>query len=371
MKKEKNRKSFHQLSLNSDLLKAMDDMKFEQCTEIQEKTIEPALKGKDIIAQAMTGSGKTAAFGLPVLEKIEKGKSVQSIILTPTRELAVQIAGEMKKFAKYTKHHIALVYGGVAIGPQMAVIKKSEIIVGTPGRVLDHMSRRTLDLSKIKILVLDEADRMLDMGFVDDVERIIRATPHSRQTLLFSATMPEPVARLAQRYMKHPLRFKTEQHISTARLKHIYYDVDPHRKNTMLEKLLRKEKPDLALIFCATRDRTDMVSHFLQRRGIKAKALHGGHAQEKRTRIMEGFHEGRVHVLVATDVAARGLHIEGITHVFNYDVPNTVQDYTHRVGRTARFKEKGKAITLLAKRDHDAFRKIAQKIDIEKGRMGR
>ena len=358
---------FQEMKIDSKILDAIRDMKFENPTEIQEKTLPTALSGKDLIAQSMTGSGKTLAFAVPIIQSIEHDKGIQALIMAPTRELANQISQEFRKISKYKRINVTEVFGGVSIEPQIASLRRADVVVGTPGRILDHMERRTISFNNVKVLVLDEADRMLDMGFIDDIEDIIRALPKRRQTMMFSATIPDEVMRIVHRYMNQPERISAQRHVAKHLLKQYYYDIKGEYKISLVHHILEKEKPDLAIVFCGTRSTTDVVADNLQRLGIEAKAIHGGHVQSKRMRVLEGFHEGRVHVLVATDVAARGLDIKNVTHVFNFDVPKTVDEYTHRIGRTARIGKEGKAISLLAKQDHESFRKIAGRFDIEKG----
>ena len=360
---------FSELNIDKNILKSLSEMGFTDMTDIQEKTLPVAMKGDDLIAQAMTGSGKTAAFGIPIVQHVEHGKGVQSIVLTPTRELAVQVATEIKKFSKNSHLRTAMVYGGVSIEPQIFELRNAEIVVGTPGRVLDNMQRGTIKLTKIKILVLDEADRMLDMGFIDDIRRIISALPENRQTMLFSATMQDEIVYIAKRYMKNPMRIKTQIHISKHLLKHIYYDVKHDEKLSVLSGLIEKEKPSLAIVFCGTRRMANVVERYLQNAKIEARAIHGGLTQQQRSHVLDGFHRGRPHILVATDVAARGLDIKNVSHIFNFDVPKTAEDYTHRTGRTARFGKTGKAMTILSKEDHEAFRRILRYIEIERGTL--
>lgn len=360
---------FADMDIDKRVKKALVEMKFVEMTEIQEKSIKIGLQGRDIIGQAMTGSGKTAAFGIPVIQAVEPKKGIQALILTPTRELAVQVSDQLKKFSQYCSINVTAVFGGVSIEPQISALRTTEIIVGTPGRILDHMQRGTLKLNKIKALVLDEADRMLDMGFIDDIRKILSVLPEHRQTLLFSATMPEEIVYIARRYMKNPERIVTQRQISKHLLKHIYFDVKNDEKLSVLLHMIEKEKPSLAIVFCGTRRGANYVDRFLREKGIEAKAIHGGITQSQRMNVLEGFHRGRPHILVATDVAARGLDIKNVSHVFNYDIPKTVDDYTHRVGRTARFGKSGKSICLLAPEDHNAFRNIIRRIEIEKGHL--
>mgnify|MGYP001560754908 FL=1 len=359
---------FEEMNIDKRILDALSDMKFSLPTEIQAKTMPACLQGRDVIGQSMTGSGKTAAFAVPIIQHIisKGGHGVEALVLVPTRELCLQITEEMRKFAKYCKVNVAEVYGGVSIENQISSIRHASIVVGTPGRILDHMRRGTLSLKAVKILVLVEADRMLDMGFIDDIRMIINQTPKERQTLLFSATMPEEIASLAHKYMRNAVRMVTEKHVEKHRLKQFYYDVKNDEKLSVLMHLIEKEKPSLALIFCATRSRTDFVSRNLHKNGFQARAIHGGLTQNTRTNVLAGFEEGRPRLLVATDVAARGLDVQNISHIFNYDIPKNFDDYTHRIGRTARLGKEGKAISLLSSEDHETFRHIVRDADIEK-----
>ncbi len=360
---------FADMNIDKRVQKALLEMKFHEPTEIQEKSIKLALEGRDIIGQAMTGSGKTAAFGVPLVQGVEQKKGVQALVMTPTRELAVQVSNELRKFSRYCSLGVASVYGGVSIEPQISAIHHSEIVVGTPGRILDHMQRGTLKLNKIKVLVLDEADRMLDMGFIDDIRRILSVLPENRQTMLFSATMPDEIVYIARRYMKNPARIVTQRHISRHLLKHIYYDVRQDEKLSVLSHLIAKEKPSLAIVFCGTRRMANVVDRYLRECDVDSKAIHGGITQSQRLHVLDGFRKGRPHILVATDVAARGLDIQDVSHIFNYDIPKNADDYTHRIGRTARFGKTGKSISLLSSQDHPAFRSIIRHIEIEKGRL--
>ncbi len=358
--------AFEKLNIERRVLSALREMGFSKPTEVQNEVIPAAMSGKDVAVQSMTGSGKTAAFGVPILHSVEPGKGVQALVLLPTRELAEQVAGEMRKFSKYLHTRTCSVYGGVDIGPQVAALRHADIVVGTPGRVLDHMSRRTVDFTRLRALVLDEADRMLDMGFIDDIRRIIHALPKKRQTMLFSATLKPDVMRIAQHYMQHPKFIRFEPYVPKHKLQQFYIDIPEEHKPSLLVHLVKKEKPHLAIVFCGPRRETDFVARLLYENGIEAKPLHGGMTQQQRLHIMEGFHRGRPHVLVATDVAARGLDIKNISHIFNYGVPQDADGYTHRIGRTARFGKEGKAITLLSKKDHPVFSRIIRSIDIQK-----
>lgn len=357
---------FEKLGIDKRILSALKDMRFEKTTEIQERVIPLAMQGKDVVAQSMTGSGKTAAFGVPMLHFIEKGRGVQALVIVPTRELCEQVANEIRKFGKYMNISVAKVYGGVGIEPQIHSLRYSEIVVGTPGRILDHMNRRTVNFSSLKILVLDEADRMLDMGFIDDIRRIIHALPRKRQTMLFSATIPDEVVRIARNYMHNPVKISAEPRVPAHKLRQFYYDAPEDEKISLLVHLIKKETPSLAIVFCNTKRETDFVARVLADSGIEAKALHGDMTQQQRTHVMAGFHRGRPHVLVATDVAARGLDIKNVSHIFNYDVPQDADSYTHRIGRTARIGKEGKAVILLSRRDHEAFRRIMRQENIQK-----
>ncbi len=358
-------KSFACINIKPELLRATKEIGFEETTTIQAQTIPLIKAGKDVIGQSGTGSGKTAAFGLPMLEIVESGKGIQALILVPTRELAEQVSKELVKFSKYLPRHILPVYGGVGIERQINDLRRAEIVVGTPVRMLDHLEWRTIDLSKVKMLVLDEADKMFEMGFIDDVRDIVRQTPQFRQTLLFSATISSDVIDISERYMKDPEIVRVEIYVEKSHLKQAYYNVSTRDKFSLLVHLIKNEKPKLAIIFCATRHRVDIVATNLEKQGINAEPIHGGLTQARRNKIMEEFHAGKISVLVASDVAARGLDIKNVTHIINYDIPKTDKEYLHRIGRTARAGEAGKAISLLAEQDYDNFRHVQSNRDLE------
>ncbi len=356
---------FGKLGIIEPILKSIKEAQFERPTEIQAKAIPPILAGKDVIAGAATGSGKTLAFAADIIEKSERGAGIQALVLTPTRELAQQVAAALGDFSRYKPLRIVAIFGGVSINPQMEQLKTADVVVGTPGRILDHLRRGTIDLRRVTTLVLDEADRMLDMGFIDDVEQIIRKCPRKRQTLLFSATIFSEVARLARRYMNEPVEISAEQYVDPRKLRQFYYDVlDEHIKFSVLVHLLRHEKAGLVMVFCNTRHNTDFVANNLRPLGIDALAIHGGLTQEKRNKVMKQFHAQSVCVLVCTDVAARGLDIPGISHVYNYDIPGDSNDYIHRIGRTARAGEEGYAINILTPSDYDNFRRVMHLKDV-------
>lgn len=349
---------FRKLGIDEHILQALQKLDFHEPTEVQEKTIPAILQGKDVIAGSATGSGKTLAFGAGIIHHCKPGEGLQSLVLVPTRELAVQVAHSLEDFSKYHRLQITTVYGGVSIEPQIRKLYNTDVVVGTPGRILDHMQRRTIRLGKVSILVLDEADRMLDMGFVRDVETIIRECPEKRQTLMFSATISGDIDHLSKRYMKNPVRVIAESYIDPSKLKQYYYNVTDDEKFSLLVYLLRNEDAKLVMVFCNTKHNTDFVANNLQANGINALAIHGGFSQDKRDYVMEQFHNKKVSVMVCTDVAARGLDIKGVSHVYNYDLPADSKAYIHRIGRTARAGNEGKAISILARRDHDSFRQI-------------
>lgn len=349
---------FRKLGIIEPILKLIQEEGFEVPSEIQEKAIPLVLEGKDVIAGAATGSGKTLVFAAGIIKNCERGKGIQALVLTPTRELAEQVCQWIQRFSKNKHLEIASVYGGVAISPQIDKLRTADVVVGTPGRILDHMCRETINLSKVKILVLDEADRMLDMGFKDDVEKIISQCPLNRQTLLFSATISYEVTSIAERYMKNPVEVSAEAYVDPSKLKQVYYDAGNNQKFSLLAHLLKNEESELAMVFCNTQRNTDFVAKNLNMHGIKALAIHGGYSQSKRTNTMQRFHSQHISVLVCTDVAARGLDIKGVSHIYNYDIPKDSKDYIHRIGRTARAGEEGKVINILTQRDYDNFRRV-------------
>ncbi len=351
-------KEFRKLGIIEPIVKVIEEQKFAKPSEIQEKSIPAVVAGKDVIGGSATGSGKTLVFGAGIIQHVERGRGLQSLILTPTRELAEQDAKALEMFSKYKPLEIIAVYGGVSINPQIDALRTADVVVGTPGRILDHLERRTIYLGNVRILVLDEADRMLDMGFIDDVEDIIRHCPHERQTMLFSATITTDISRLAQNYMRNPVEISAESYVDPKKLQQTYYDVPDNMKFSLLVHLLRHEKAGLVMVFCNTRSNVDFVANNLRLNGVDAEAIHGGFSQDKRSKAMENFHAKNVYVLVCTDVAARGLDIKGVSHVYNYDTPKESKQYIHRIGRTARAGNEGNAISILSERDHDNFRRV-------------
>jgi ATP-dependent RNA helicase DeaD len=346
--------TFEEFSLNRKILKAIRELGFEEPTPIQGEAIPKVLEGRDIIGLAQTGTGKTAAFGLPMLNNLDpESEEVQGLILCPTRELAIQVAEEMGKLGKYVKHRILPVYGGQDIGRQIRALKqKPTIIVGTPGRVIDHINRKTLRLEGIKIAVLDEADEMLDMGFLEDIETILSKTPEDKQTLLFSATMPKSIEKLAQKFLKNPHRISVVSKQTTApQISQYYIELDEHQKFDVLCRLLDMEGTTSAIIFGRTKRRVDQLSEALTKRGYLAEGLHGDLSQAQRDAVMKKFRNNQIEILVATDVAARGLDVTGVTHVFNFDLPQNSDSYVHRIGRTGRAGNIGKAFTFVTYRE--------------------
>lgn len=352
---------FTKLGLSKELVGVLKQSGFTEPSEIQEKAIPPILAGKDIIGGSATGSGKTLVFASGIIENIKPNNEIQALVLTPTRELAEQVATAIRHFSKNKKLRVLAVYGGVNIETQIRKLAVTDILVGTPGRILDHMNRRTLRLDKIKFLVLDEVDRMFDMGFSYDVEKIIKECPTNRQTMMFSATISSDIDYLAKKYSKHPIEITVKSYVDPSKLTQFYYDIPDRQKFSLLVSLLKQEDADLVMVFCSTRRNVDFITDNLIRNGIKAKAIHGGMDQKKRIRTLDEFHKKGLGVLVCTDVAARGLDIKGVSHVYNYDVPNDDVDYIHRIGRTARAGQNGKAITILASRDYEKFGTMVQR----------
>jgi ATP-dependent RNA helicase DeaD len=349
---------FKELGLSKKIIDVLEELKFTKPSEIQQKTIPHILKGKDIIGTASTGSGKTLAFASGIIESCISGNGIQSLILTPTRELTEQIAKVIRNFAKNTDLKTAEVYGGVNFDKQIWEARKSDIIVGTPGRILDHLNKKTFDFFDLKILVLDEADRMCDMGFLPDVERIISSCPKKRQTLLFSATTSQNTNYISKKYMINPLEISVEKYVNPEKLKQYYYDTPSSLKFSLLVHLLKQEKTGIIMVFCNTRRNVDLIAMNLRRYNLNSIAIHGGLEQKKRSKIMEQFHNNQSNILVCTDVAARGLDIKNVSHVYNYDTPKTSEEYIHRVGRTARAGENGLAISIITSRDYENFQKV-------------
>jgi len=352
---------FDALPLTEPVAQAVRELGYLTPTEIQAAVIPHLLAGRDVIGQAQTGTGKTAAFGIPIVQQIDVvSGDVQALVLTPTRELAQQVAGELRALSKHRPIGIAVIYGGAAMGPQVRALQNgAQIVVGTPGRILDHLERGTLRLGTVRTLVLDEADRMLDMGFMPDVLRIIRHTPRRRQTALFSATMPLPVRQLARFHMREPVEVAVRAHETTvATVEQVYYEVAERDKVLGLVEVLEREQPAQAIIFRRTQEGVDRLTGALQRRGYAAEALHGNLSQRERDAVLQRFRAGEIPLLIATNVAARGLDIPEVSHVINFDVPEDAETYVHRIGRTARAGRRGKAITFVSEWDGEVFRAI-------------
>lgn len=341
--------------MRDEIRRAIADMGFESPTPIQQMTIPEIMKGHDIVGQAQTGTGKTAAFGIPLINRIDvSNRSTQALVLCPTRELALQVARELTRMAKYMAGlRILPIYGGQPIETQLRFLRQgAHVIVGTPGRVIDHINRGTIDLTTISYAVLDEADEMLDMGFRDDIQTILEHTPETRQTLLFSATMPRPILMLAQRYQNQPQYIKVQAtELTVDTIEQVYVEVMPGQKTMALSRILDMYDPALTLVFVNTKIGAEEVVTYLQKQGYPASALHGDMRQVERDSIMARFRNGVVKVLVATDVAARGLDVKGIEAVINYDIPQDVDQYVHRIGRTGRAGKLGKAFTFVVGRE--------------------
>ena len=353
---------FDELQLDERMIRAITEMGFEEASPIQAQAIPVVLEGRDIIGQAQTGTGKTAAFGLPLLQKVNpKVKKLQAIVLLPTRELAIQVAEEMRRFSKFM-HGIKVlpVYGGQDIVKQIRSLKDgTQIVVGTPGRVMDHMRRKTVKVDYVHTVVLDEADEMLNMGFLEDMETILSQLPEQRQTLMFSATMPQAIADIARRFQNSPVTVRViKKELTVPKVTQYYYEVKPKNKVEVMCRILDMYAPKLSIAFCNTKRQVDELVQALQGRGYFAEGLHGDLKQIQRDRVMNGFRNGRTEILVATDVAARGIDVGDVEAVFNYDVPQDDEYYVHRIGRTGRAGREGKAFSLVVGREVYKLRDI-------------
>ena len=358
---------FKSVDLHPKLLRGIADMGFTKPTPIQRDAIPPALEGRDLLACAMTGSGKTAAFLLPILQRLmgQKRGTTRALVLTPTRELAAQIVEHFEALARHTPLRAAAVYGGVGMQPQERAFRQGvDLIVACPGRLLDHFSRDYAQLRGLEVLVLDEADRMLDMGFLPDIRRVLRHIPEVSQTLLFSATMPRPIADLSRDLLHHPVRLNVERQSAPATgiTQSIYPIAQNLKSKLLLELLVRGELHDDVLVFTRTKHRADRLSKFLTKKGIESDRIHGNRSQNQRTKALANFKSGAVQVLVATDIAARGIDVEALSHVVNFDVPHMPEDYIHRVGRTARARATGEALTFVSPEERTDLRSIERAI---------
>jgi ATP-dependent RNA helicase DeaD len=353
--------TFTDLGLSADVLAALDEVGYEEPTPIQVAAIPALLAGRDVLGSAATGTGKTAAFALPLVERIEAGeRAVQALVLAPTRELAVQVAEAIHRYGKRRGVTVLPIYGGQAIDRQLSALRRGvNVVVGTPGRILDHLRRGSLRLDTVRYVVLDEADEMLDMGFIEDIEAILSGTPEDRQTALFSATFPHRIRELTERHMREPERVAVKQErVETPLVRQTAYVVPRAHKLEALARILDLEAPSSAIIFCRTRTEVDELTESLAVRGFRPEALHGGLNQAQRDRVMGRFREGVADLLIATDVAARGLDVEQVSHVINYDIPQSPEVYVHRIGRTGRAGREGVAITLVQPREHRLLKNI-------------
>ncbi|MFB6203683.1 MAG: DEAD/DEAH box helicase [Candidatus Nanohaloarchaea archaeon] len=352
---------FSDLNVSEDILENLEQQGITSPTEVQEKSIPVVRAGKDVMVESETGSGKTLAFSIPIMEDVE-GDGTQALVLSPTRELAKQINQEIENAAGENVETVTI-YGGVSYEPQIEGARTANIVVGTPGRILDLLKQGKLEVGDIEYFVLDEADRMMDMGFQDELEQIIDFTPEDRQNLLFGATIPGSLRKMCDRYSIDPeeVRIKKSEH--TRNLEEKYIDARSNTKLSTLYTLLKERERDLSIVFCRTKNTTRWLSDMLEKNGIDAHELNGDMSQNQRERTMERFENGEFRVVVATDVAARGLDIDNVTHVFNYDVPDDADTYTHRVGRAGRQGAAGEAITILEKKDHSKWRRIKNRKD--------
>ena len=362
--------SFKDLDLSDEMLQALERATYQTPTPIQAGLIPLALEEKDVVGQARTGTGKTAAFTIPILEQLVPRSEIsgpQGLILVPTRELAVQVSEEVAKLAHGQNARCVALYGGKPIRGQIEKLRRGvQVVVGTPGRVLDHIARGSLELRDVWCVVLDEADRMLDIGFRPDIEKILRKCPKDRQTLLLSATVPPPIQRLAQRYMRDPemLDFSPKD-LSVETIEQLYFTVDPERKFDLLVRLLERDEPKQAIIFCRTKRGTERIYQRLSKQRKEVACMHGDMNQSARDRVMAKFREGKVQVLVATDVVGRGIDVTGVSHIINHDIPMFSDDYVHRVGRTGRMGREGVAYTFVAPEEGNELTRIEQRINTQ------
>jgi len=351
-------KKFIELGLSDHVIESISKLGHDTPTEIQKKSIPVILERKDVVAESSTGSGKTLAFGCGIIEQVEPGRGVQALVLTPTRELAEQVKQSIWDLAVGKKLKIAAIYGGVSINPQISKLAKADVVVATPGRMLDHLERGTIKTNNIKVVVLDEADCMLDMGFIEDVQEIMEACPVNRHTMMFTATVSPRLRRLANEQLNKPKEVFVESQVDPTKLAQGYFNISRKEKIPLLLHLLKEEKSGLAIIFCNTRRHTDYVAKNLKANDIDAIAIHGGLSQNKRLKNIKSFSGNSFSVLVCTDVAARGIHVDGISHVYNYDIPRDPTDYVHRIGRTARAGEEGQVFNFLSSSERQDFRRI-------------
>ena len=371
---------FTELGLNESLLKAVKEQGYDTPTPIQAKAIPLVIEGKDVLAAAQTGTGKTAGFTLPLLERLSqsspqmKKKQIRVLVLTPTRELAAQVADSVKTYGKYMSYASMVIFGGVGINPQLAALKKGvDIVIATPGRLLDIANQGGIDFSAVECLVLDEADRMLDMGFIHDIKKLMAMMPKNRQTLLFSATFSKEIKSLASGLLKDPVLVEVARENSTAgKISQVVYPVDKGRKRELLSQLIKTKDWKQVLVFTRTKHGANKLTKQLEEAGISAAAIHGNKSQGARTKALASFKANDIRVLVATDIAARGIDIDQLPHVVNFELPNVPEDYVHRIGRTGRAGMKGEAVSLVCIDEHDLLRAIEkftkssiEKVDLE------
>ena len=366
---------FNDYKLSSEILKSINDLRYNTMTEVQEKVLPNILNGKDVIVKSQTGSGKTAAFAIPICEKLNwEDNDPQVLVLAPTRELAIQISEDFKNIGRYKRLKPVSIYGKAPFKEQERALKqKTHIVAGTPGRILDHIDRGTLNINNIKYLVLDEADEMLNMGFIEQVENVIKKLPKKRQTMLFSATIPEEIKKLCHKYMKNEVNIEIERkNIVNSNIEQLKIIVPEMEKYKLLNNILLKEKPEAAVIFCRTKENVDKVFEFLKKKSYSVDKIHGGMMQKDRTAVMEKFKMKYFRILTATDVAARGIDVDNITLVINLDIPMEKENYVHRIGRCGRASNKGKAITFVTPYEDKFLREIEEYIreDIKEGDKG-
>ncbi len=368
--------SFESFRLDPRLKKGVSNLGFVEPTPIQAATIPAALNGQDVLGSAETGTGKTAAYLLPILQRLlgQPGAkhATRALVLVPTRELALQVADQAEQLGAHTELRPVAIYGGVAMGPQLTALKRgADIVIATPGRLLDHAERKTISFGALQVLVLDEADRMLDVGFLPDLRRIVRQLPRERQTLLFSATLVPSILSLAQEVTRNAVRIQKETAAAPDAISQMLFPVPEHLKQQVLQQLLREEEMDSVLVFARTKHRADRVAKQLKNANISATVIHGDRTQSQRVRALEAFRGGRTRVLVATDIAARGIDVEGISHVINYDVPMQPEDYVHRIGRTGRAEATGNAYTFVTPVDEGMVSRIERVLQhrIERRRL--
>ncbi|MTI65342.1 MAG: DEAD/DEAH box helicase [Firmicutes bacterium] len=356
---------FSNLGISKELESLLNKQRIEKPTDIQQRAIPIILKGKDVIAQAQTGTGKTLAFMLPILESINpENTNIQALVITPTRELAIQITKEVKKLISAKDVNILAAYGGQDVKKQLRKLKNNiHMVIATPGRLLDHIRRKSIDLKSVKMLVLDEADQMLEMGFLKDVEKIIHKTSKTRQTMSFSATMPKEIISLSSRYMNKPVKIHIKsKNVTLDKIKQVVIETTERQKQDALCNYIEENRPFMAIIFCRTKRRVKKLNGILKRHGYDSDELHGDLSQAKRNRAMKSFRDLKTQFLVATDVASRGLDIDGITHIFNYDITKDVEGYIHRIGRTGRAGETGVAVTFITPKDKNTLKTIEKGI---------